>query len=113
MGSSSEPGPTFQHPKPGSLDQNDNHDERIKSNDDKHEAPQPTIPVVMNERKSNHFQPTGSANRINNFKNIKTSNKLLQALNLPTIMNVNPRSIYNKTEEFHTFVEEHSIDCVL
>ena len=66
----------------------------------------------MNERKSNHFQPTGSTNRINNFKNIKRSNKLLQALNLPTIMNVNPRSIYNKTEEFHTFVEEHSIDCV-
>ena len=27
-------------------------------------------------------------------------------------MNVNPRSIYNKKEEFHTFVEEYSIDCV-
>ena len=27
-------------------------------------------------------------------------------------MNVNPRSIYNKKDEFHAFVEEHSIDCV-
>ena len=27
-------------------------------------------------------------------------------------MNVNPRSIYNKVEEFHTFVEEEEIDCV-
>ena len=27
-------------------------------------------------------------------------------------MNVNPRSIYNKVEEFHAFVEEELIDCV-
>ena len=27
-------------------------------------------------------------------------------------MNVNPRSIYNKVEEFHAFVEEEEIDCV-
>ena len=27
-------------------------------------------------------------------------------------MNVNPRSIYNKVEEFHAFVEEHQIDCI-
>ena len=36
----------------------------------------------------------------------------MQALNLPTIMNVNPRSIYNKKQEFHKFVEEESIDCI-
>ena len=36
----------------------------------------------------------------------------MQALNLPTIMNVNPRSIYNKKEEFHKFVEEEAIDCI-
>ena len=27
-------------------------------------------------------------------------------------MNVNPRSIYNKIQEFHTFVKEETIDCV-
>ena len=36
----------------------------------------------------------------------------MQALNLPTVMNVNPRSIYNKVQEFHKFVEEEDIDCV-
>ena len=35
---------------------------------------------------------------------IKRSNKLLEALSLPTIVNLNPRSIYNKVDEFHTFV---------
>ena len=48
----------------------------------------------------------------NNLKTIKRSNKLMQALNLPTVMNVNPRSIYNKVEEFHKFVVEEEIDCV-
>ena len=43
---------------------------------------------------------------------IKRSNKLIQALNLPTVMNVNPRSVYNKVNEFHAFVEEEEIDCV-
>ena len=36
----------------------------------------------------------------------------MQALNLPTVMNVNPRSIYNKAKEFHKFVTEEEIDCV-
>ena len=48
----------------------------------------------------------------NNLKTIKRSNKLVQALQLPTIMNVNPRSIYNKIAEFHTFVDEEKVDCV-
>ena len=43
---------------------------------------------------------------------MKRSNKLIQALNLPTVMNVNPRSIYNKKDEFHAFVEEELVDCV-
>ena len=35
-----------------------------------------------------------------------------QALSLPTICNLNPRSIYNKVEEFQTFVNEEEIDVV-
>ena len=34
-----------------------------------------------------------------------------QALVLPTICNINPRSIYNKLQEFITFVEEEKVDC--
>ena len=30
---------------------------------------------------------------------------------LPICMNLNPRSIYNKVEEFTTFVKEHNIQC--
>ena len=37
----------------------------------------------------------------------------MQAFSLPTICNLNPRSIYNKIEEFHTFVEEEDVDLVL
>ena len=35
-----------------------------------------------------------------------------QALKLPSVMNVNPRSVYNKLEDFHTLVEVEEIDCV-
>ena len=35
---------------------------------------------------------------------IKRLNKLVQALHLPSIANINPRSIYNKVDEFCTFV---------
>ena len=27
-------------------------------------------------------------------------------------MNINPRSVYNKILEFHTFVKEEEIDCI-
>ena len=32
-------------------------------------------------------------------------NKFIQALELPVIVNMNPRSIYNKVEEFETFIK--------
>ena len=40
------------------------------------------------------------------------SNKMFQALSLPTLCNMNPRSVYNKIDEFHAFVEEESIDLL-
>ena len=43
---------------------------------------------------------------------IKRNNKLTQALDLPTICNLNPRSVYNKVDEFHTFVEQESVDLL-
>ena len=42
---------------------------------------------------------------------IKRSNKIVQALNLPKVLNLNPRSALNKVEELKTFIEEESIDC--
>ena len=48
-----------------------------------------------------------------NLKVIQRSNKLINALELPVIMNLNPRSVYNKIDEFHTFVEQEEVDIVL
>ena len=45
-----------------------------------------------------------------NIKVIKRSEKIYQALKLPKVLNVNPRSLYNKKNEFCTFIEEESID---
>ena len=47
-----------------------------------------------------------------NLTVIKRNNKLTQALDLPTICNLNPRSVYNKVDEFHTFVEQESVDLL-
>ena len=47
-----------------------------------------------------------------NLKIIKRNNKVTQALNLPTICNVNPRSIYNKRKEFETLVEKEELDLI-
>ena len=44
--------------------------------------------------------------------NLKKSSKIYQALNLPTLCNINPRSVYNKLDEFHNFVEEEELDCI-
>ena len=42
----------------------------------------------------------------------KTSNRFEQALNLPVLCNINPRSVYNKLEEFRTLVEEEDLDLI-
>ena len=52
-----------------------------------------------------------NSNKIRNLTVVKRSNKVGQALNLPKILNLN-RSIYNKTEEFSTFVEEEQVDLI-
>ena len=48
----------------------------------------------------------------NNLKVLKRSNNLVQALSLPTLSNINPRSVYNKIDEFHTFVKEEDVDVI-
>ena len=44
------------------------------------------------------------------LKTITRSNKAVQALNLPTVVNINPRSLNNKVESFKTYMEEEEID---
>ena len=71
--------------------------------DDEHNERISNISVKQNEHKTD---------KTKNNKKYKNQNKVDQALDLPTVMNVNPRSIYNKLEEFHDFVIEHNVGCI-
>ena len=50
-------------------------------------------------------------NNISNETYVK-KDKIKNAMYLPTVLNLNPRSVYNKKESFETFVKEHQIDVV-
>ena len=84
----------------GPAEQHDEGDEGIRP-----------IPVMISDRKAKQNTKENKQNR-NNIKTIKRSNKAIQALSLPTVMNVNPRSIYNKANEFQNFVKEELVDVV-
>ena len=43
---------------------------------------------------------------------IKRSNKPIEALHLPVIANINPRCVFNKITDFHSFVEQEEIEVV-
>ena len=51
-------------------------------------------------------------NQSKNLVVVKRSNKVGQAFDLPKVLNLNPRSIYDKVNEFITFVDEEEIDLV-
>ena len=53
------------------------------------------------QRKSKHAQT---------LTVVKRSNKVFQALNLPKVLNLNPRSAMNKVDEIKTFIKEETID---
>ena len=46
------------------------------------------------------------------IKTIQRSDKILTAVSLPVILNVNLRSIYNKVENLKTYIIENNVDLV-
>ena len=50
--------------------------------------------------------------RSRNLITVRKSDKISQALSLPKVLNLNPRSIYNKLEEFVTFVTEEEVTLI-
>ena len=62
-------------------------------------------PLNFNTNKNKHSRT--------NLRIIKRSNNICQALVLPTICNINPRSVYNKIDEFHEFVKQEEVSLVL
>ena len=63
------------------------------------------------KEKINKFRYHRKSKHMRNLIVIKRSNKVVQALNLQKLMNLNPRSAMNKVEELKTFIEEEEIDC--
>ena len=45
-----------------------------------------------------------------NLKTVKRSDKAVQALDLPVLINLNPRSLNNKIEAFKTYMDEEQVD---
>ena len=61
--------------------------------------------------RTNEFKNKRRKNPIKNVGQIKKlTKKLSQALNLPKVMNLNPRSAMNKIVELETFIKEEEID---
>ena len=54
----------------------------------------------------------GNKTSRSNLQVIIRSNNVCQALNLPTLCNMIPRSVYNKVNEFHEFVKEEEVDLL-
>ena len=88
----------------GQLDGN----ESVCSNDDQDFKSK--IPVHISkyrEKVRNSLEP-----RIAVRKAIKRNNIVLQGLELPTVINLNPRSIYNKSEELKILIEQYNGDVI-
>ena len=85
-----------------------------ENEDDVTTPPNYPIPVIKTNRYKSRKRSHLQKNHINhkNLKTIKRSNKNLQALDLPSVINLNPRSIYNKKNEFHTLVNELSVSLI-
>ena len=45
-------------------------------------------------------------------KTLRRNNIILQSVELPVVINLNPRSIYNKAEDFRLILEQYSADCL-
>ena len=63
------------------------------------------------QNKIKKFRELRKLKKNRNNYTVKRSNKVVQALDLPKVLNLNPRSAMNKIDEIKTFIEEKSIDC--
>ena len=65
------------------------------------------IPVIVTQRLPKESQ----ADRVSANVNIKRQcKKVVTATQLPVVVNLNPRSIYNKKEEFKTMMDQMDVD---
>ena len=88
--------------------QSSGYGEEVRGADDLKNLPKDDE-ISSNKKKPKKIK---KAQKSKNLKTIKRSNKLVQALNLPTLCNMNPRSLYNKMDEFHKLVKEEELDVM-
>ena len=75
-----------------------------------------SIPVKRKQNQQNiksrieMFRKQRKSLKNRNIVVVKRSKNVVQALNLPKVLNLNPRSAMNKLEELKTFIEEEAID---
>ena len=69
-----------------------------------------SIPVHISEFRNE--QPSKGITRVPVRKTIKRNNVILQSMELPVVMNLNPRSIYNKTEDFYVLLEQYQAEVI-
>ena len=94
------------------------HDTSINSQDQNNESQSGFgVPVVNNiiptiitgrENRSSH----SATARRRCLKTIKRSNKRLNTAELPTVLNINPRSCYGKSEELSLIISQYSADLI-
>jgi hypothetical protein len=65
-----------------------------------------------NEKQNEGYDGIKNSRKKDKKKKENTNDKMSQALSLPVLCNINPRSIYNKLEEFHNFVNEEEVDAI-
>ena len=70
-----------------------------------------TAHAARNAGKEQYIKKTHTK-QTQNFKTIKRSNTIVEALSLPTLCNLNPRSVYNKINEIHEFARSEEIDIL-
>ena len=68
------------------------------------------IPVYVSNYRPPARVPTNKRKPVRTT--VKRNNLVLQSINLPVIMNINPRSIYSKSEEFSLLLDQYSADIV-
>ena len=85
------------------------YDGNISLQSEPNDDPSSRIPVIVNIFKRRRQQ---TIKRKPVQKTIRRNNLILQAIELPTVMNLNPRSIYNKSEEFPVLLEQYNADVV-
>ena len=66
---------------------------------------------LSNAEKINQFRNQRKQLQSRNLKVLKRQENIVQAFDLPVIMNINPRSAMNKLDQLKTFIEEQNVDC--